>query len=66
MAHNALSDAEAERLAMLSEEAGEIALAAGIIIAAGKIVQAVGKVLRNGYAGVNPQDRSSPNNRRQL
>lgn len=38
---NRLSPAEAERLAMLAEEAGEI-------------VQAVGKVLRHGYSSRHP------------
>lgn len=44
-----LTPAEAERLAMLAEEAGEI-------------VQMVGKILRHGYASHHP-DRPSTNNR---
>lgn len=48
---NGLSPAEAERLAMLAEEAGEI-------------VQAVGKVLRHGYASCHP--RRNEENRRAL
>lgn len=38
---NRLTDAEAERLALLMEEAGEV-------------VQAVGKILRHGYASCHP------------
>lgn len=46
---NGLSHAEAERLAMLAEEAGEV-------------VQAVGKVLRHGYESYHPDDpRGIPN-----
>jgi hypothetical protein len=46
---NGLSPAEAERLAMLSEEAGEI-------------VQIVGKILRHGYESYHPDDpRRIPN-----
>lgn len=48
---NGLSPAEAERLAMLAEEAGEI-------------VQAVGKVLRHGYGSTHPD--GGPDNREQL
>jgi NTP pyrophosphatase (non-canonical NTP hydrolase) len=43
MPFNKLSPAEAERLAILAEEAGEI-------------VQAVGKILRHGYESYNPED----------
>ena len=39
--HNGLTPAEAERLAMLAEEAGEI-------------VQVVGKILRHGYESFHP------------
>lgn len=45
---NQLTPAEAERLAMLAEEAGEI-------------VQAVGKVLRHGYSSTHPD--GGPDNR---
>ncbi|MEG3086202.1 hypothetical protein [Sphingomonas sp. PB4P5] len=48
---NGLSAAEAERLAMLAEEAGEI-------------IQAVGKVLRHGYASTHPD--GGPDNRAML
>lgn len=48
---NGLSPAEAERLAMLAEEAGEI-------------VQSVGKVLRHGYSSTHPN--GGPDNREQL
>lgn len=40
---NGLSPAEAERLAMLAEECGEV-------------IQAVGKVLRHGYESFHPDD----------
>lgn len=40
---NQLTPAQAERLAILAEEAGEI-------------VQAVGKILRHGYASYHPND----------
>ncbi|TCT41178.1 hypothetical protein [Martelella mediterranea] len=46
--YNRLSPAEAERLAMLAEEAGEI-------------VQAVGKILRHGYESFHPSDPTTPN-----
>lgn len=49
MAFNKLSDAEAERLALLAEEAGEV-------------VQAVTKILRHGYESTNPDgDRETTN-----
>ena len=48
---NGLSPAEAERLAMLAEEAGEV-------------IQAVGKVLRHGYARSHPD--GGPDNRELL
>ena len=47
---NKLTPAEAERLAMLSEEAGEI-------------VQIVGKILRHGYESFNPYDEKKITNR---
>lgn len=49
---NELSDAELERLAILSEELGEAQ-------------QAIGKIIRHGFTSVNP-DNPGPNNRRQL
>lgn len=48
---NQLTPAEAERLALLSEELGEA-------------VQAVGKILRHGYASCHPD--GGPNNRESL
>ncbi len=51
MSHfNALSPAEAERLAVLAEELGEAQ-------------QAVGKILRHGYASHDPTDPKHPGNR---
>jgi NTP pyrophosphatase (non-canonical NTP hydrolase) len=50
---NGLTNAEAERLAMLAEEAGEI-------------IQAVGKILRHGYQSTHPLDLHGPNNRDML
>lgn len=50
---NQLSPAEAERLAMLSEEAGEI-------------VQIVGKILRHGYDSYNPNDQLQVTNHANL
>jgi hypothetical protein len=47
---NRLTPAEAERLAMLAEEASEI-------------VQIVGKILRHGYNSRHPQDPSQTNRR---
>ena len=51
MSFNNLSSGQAERLAMLSEEAGEI-------------VQAVGKILRHGYESRHP--KGGPSNRELL
>lgn len=48
---NRLSDGQAERLAMLAEEAGEI-------------VQAVGKILRHGYGSRHPD--GGPTNKETL
>lgn len=48
---NQLTPAQAERLAILAEEAGEI-------------VQAVGKILRHGYASTHPN--GGPDNRGSL
>ncbi len=45
---NRLTPAEAERLAMLSEECGEV-------------IQAVGKILRHGYESYHPADPSTTN-----
>jgi hypothetical protein len=50
---NGLSPAEAERLAMLAEEAGEV-------------VQACMKVLRHGYGSYNPDRPEDGDNRVQL
>jgi len=50
---NRLNPAQAERIAMLMEEAGEI-------------VQACGKVLRHGYESHNPNDAQSSSNRHHL
>ena len=50
---NGLTPAEAERLALLIEEAGEV-------------VQAAGKVLRHGYESYNPKDPGAGSNRVQL
>jgi len=47
---NKLTPAEAERLAMLAEEAGEI-------------VQMVGKILRHGYESYHPNDCDKTTNR---
>ena len=47
---NKLSPAEAERLAILSEECGEL-------------IQAIGKVLRHGYDSKNPDDINHKGNR---
>lgn len=49
---NELSPAEAERLALLSEEMGEA-------------VQSIGKILRHGYENYNPHE-ATPSNRKQL
>ena len=50
---NGLSVSEAERLALLLEEAGEV-------------VQAIGKVLRHGYESWNPNDPRRTSNRESL
>jgi NTP pyrophosphatase (non-canonical NTP hydrolase) len=50
---NCLTPAQAERLALLAEECGEL-------------VQAVGKILRHGFDSVNPRIPYSRNNRGQL
>lgn len=49
MAFNELSDAQAERLAMLAEEAGEVVLA-------------VGKILRHGYYSSHPDQTTTDRN----
>ena len=50
---NNLSAAEAERLALLAEECGEV-------------IQVVGKILRHGYDSANPLVDVSPTNREEL
>lgn len=50
---NKLTPAEAERLAMLSEECAEV-------------IQAVSKILRHGYESVNPLAPEKGTNREQL
>ena len=50
---NNLSPAEAERLAMLAEEAAEV-------------IQVVGKVLRHGYSSHHPDDPNETPNQRLL
>lgn len=50
---NQLTPAEAERLALLLEELGEVQ-------------QAIGKILRHGYESKNPYDFSLTTNRNQL
>lgn len=51
---NRLTSAEAERLAILAEECGEV-------------VQAIGKILRHGYASCHPdQNNSDRDNRADL
>lgn len=50
---NDLTPAERERLAMLSEEAGEI-------------VQMIGKILRHGYESYHPDDLNKTPNRTHL
>ena len=50
---NDLTPSEAERLALLVEECGEVQ-------------QAVGKILRHGYESRNPLDPNSPTNRETL
>ncbi len=51
--HNRLSEAEAERLFLLSEELGEA-------------VQAIGKILRHGYESKDPTIAGGPTNREAL
>jgi NTP pyrophosphatase (non-canonical NTP hydrolase) len=53
MAFNRLTDAEAERLAILAEECGEV-------------VQIVGKILRHGYEEHHPNDPPDKTNRKAL
>lgn len=50
---NKLTPAEAERLAVLAEECGEV-------------IQAVGKILRHGYASYHPDDQGRGDNRDEL
>lgn len=51
---NGLSEAQLERLVLLSEELGEV-------------IQAIGKIIRHGYASVNPtMPPDSPTNRQRL
>ena len=50
---NRLTAAEAERLALLAEECGEV-------------IQVVGKILRHGYDSSNPLVDISPTNRQEL
>jgi NTP pyrophosphatase (non-canonical NTP hydrolase) len=50
---NELTDAEAERLAVLLEEMGEAQ-------------QCIGKILRHGYESYNPVTRTDRTNRREL
>ena len=50
---NKLSPAQAERLAILSEECGEL-------------IQAIGKILRHGYNSHNPNDMDHLGNRHDL
>jgi NTP pyrophosphatase (non-canonical NTP hydrolase) len=50
---NDLTPQEAERLALLAEEAGEL-------------IQAIGKILRHGYESYNPDDVDAGENRVQL
>jgi len=45
---NGLTPAQAERLAMLAEECGEV-------------IQIIGKILRHGYDSYHPQDRTATN-----
>lgn len=46
---NRLTNAEAERLAMLAEECGEV-------------IQVIGKILRHGYTSCNPNDPNMTTN----
>lgn len=50
---NELTPAEAERLALLMEECGEV-------------VQVIGKILRHGYESYHPADPNGPTNRELL
>ncbi len=50
---NQLSEAQLERLSILSEECGEV-------------IQAVGKILRHGYGSYNPDDRTHIGNSHDL
>ncbi len=50
---NQLTPAQAERLAILSEECGEV-------------IQAIGKILRHGYASIDPTGQKEGSNRQQL
>lgn len=50
---NKLSDAEAERLAILAEECAEV-------------IKCVGKILRHGYEGFDPTGKENGSNRQQL
>lgn len=50
---NRLSPAQAERLAIVAEECGEV-------------VQAISKILRHGYGSVHPNEVDGPNNRERL
>lgn len=50
---NKLTPAEAERLALLAEECGEV-------------IQAIGKILRHGYESYHPNDVLKTSNRRLL
>lgn len=50
---NRLTPAEAERLALLAEECGEV-------------IQIVGKILRHGYESKHPNNLSGPTNRQML
>jgi hypothetical protein len=52
-AFNELTEAEAERLALLAEEAGEV-------------VQVIGKILRHGYESTNPDGDPEETNRMML
>jgi NTP pyrophosphatase (non-canonical NTP hydrolase) len=53
MNFNRLNDAEAERLAILAEECGEV-------------LQTIGKILRHGYESKNPLVMNSKTNRQAL
>lgn len=50
---NKLTPAEAERLALLAEECGEV-------------IRAIGKILRHGYDSYHPLDPNGPSNRLDL